>query len=185
MVMFLSPTAGDLISLTGFKIRGKYNDILTDLANIGDCTIISGWTFIDKGTKIGENCRFGNDVQIGKDCAIGNGVNIQPRTVVTDDSIIGNNVFIGAGVMFIDEKYPTSIHNLKTRHPIIIDDDAIIGTGAHLVCCRVYKGGVVGAKSLVLQDVSYNEVVAGTPAKLIYFRDEFDRKREAYDRSLS
>ncbi len=156
-----------------YIIRGKYNDILSD--DIGDGTIISGWSFIAKGVRVGSNCRFGNFVEIDKNSRIGDGVNIEPFTILTNDSVVGNNVFIGAYVKFIDEKYPSPYFDSKTRRPIVIKDGAIIGTNASLVCCIIGKNAVVGADSLVMKDIPDNEVWAGSPARPVMIKDEEGR----------
>lgn len=165
-----------------YTIRGKFNEIMT--RNIGKGTVISGWTFIGKKVKIGKNCRLGNYINIDSFSVIGDNVNIQPYTAITVNSIIEDDVFVGADVSFIDEKYPTPFVDVKTRNPIVVRKGALIGTGVKIVCSTIGRGSVIGAHSLVLQDIPDNEVWAGIPARYIMERKAFDKKRELWYKML-
>lgn len=158
-----------------YKIRGQHNEILSE--NIGKNTIISGWTFIGKNVKIGKNCRFGNFVNIDMNTQIGDNVNIQSFSYLTIDSIIEDNISFGPHVKFIDEKYASPFSDKKIRIPIVIKKDALIGGGVTIVCSTVGQGSVVGANSLVLEDIPPNQILAGSPAKPITIKNSDGTKR--------
>lgn len=155
--------------------RGKYNDIQSK--DIGEGTIFSGWTYVDKTAKIGKNCRFGNHVVINSDVVIGDSVNMEAYSILTSGTKVGSHVFIGAYVACVDEKYQTNIHEDKIKFPIIIQSHAQIATGTLLVCCKIGHHSVTGTGALVLKDIPPNEVWIGQPAKFYCTRQEFDKKQ--------
>lgn len=154
----------------GFIIRGKYNDILS--RDIGDNTIINGWTFIGKSVHIGAHCMIGNFVEINSGAKIGHGTNIQPFCVINSDTEIGEYCHFGAGVMTADEIHMSPFTDMIKRKPCKIGSFVKVGQGSMLVSCEIGDHAVIGAGSLVLNDVPPGEVWFGSPAK-------FHRKRTA------
>jgi len=169
-----------------YIIRGKYNEILSD--NIGENTVISGWTFIGKNVKIGKNCRFSNFVNIDEGCNIGNNVNLQVYVVLNRNTQVGDNVILGGHTTTIDVKYLSPFETDVVRKPVKIESNVLVGAGSKLVSSIIGKNSVIGTGSLVLSDIPPNQVWAGSPAKpiqikdenglqLIMSRDDFDKKR--------
>lgn len=116
-----------------------------------------GAQLIGNDTKIGTFCDIGNDVIIGTGCKIQAGVKIPPLTR------IGNNVFIGANVVFTNDKYMDG--NMKG---VEVEDGVKIGAGAILMAgIKIGKNSVIGMGSIILSDVPEGETWVGSPAKKI------------------
>lgn len=163
--------------MTNLTIRGQFNELLS--LDIGDNTIISGWTFIGKGVKIGKGCHFGNYVNIDSGAEIGDNCNFQLRVYIPSNTVIGDNCFFAGHAAIADEKYPTV--GEQVRRTVTIGKNVIVGIGAKIVGVDVGDNAVIGAQSLVLKPVPANEVWAGNPAKFVMSRGEFDRKKAAWE----
>jgi acetyltransferase-like isoleucine patch superfamily enzyme len=107
-------------------------------------------------------------VFIGLDAKIGNNCKIQAFAYIPDNVIIGNNVFIGPGVVFTNDKYPPSNGKWKDDEPTIVGDFVSIGANATILPSVVIGiGAKVGAGSVVTKNVKAGVTVAGNPAKEI------------------
>ena len=82
---------------------------------------------------------------------------------IHQNAVIGERVFIGLRV--------TVGGRAQAVGPPVVEDDVFIGTNAILQCERIGKGAIIGAGSVVLEDVPPGGVVAGNPAKLIKITD--------------
>jgi len=114
---------------------------------------------IGRGTKIGAYCEVGN-ATIGKNCSIQAFCYICPTTIIED------NVFLGPGVITLNDKYPPS-HG-KYWAPVIIKKGASVGGGS--VLCpgiTIGKGAKIGAGSIVTKDIPDGETWCGNPIKLL------------------
>ena len=120
---------------------------------------IWGDTRIGEGTKIGQYCDIG-DVTIGSNCKIQCHVSIPPGWR------IGNNVFIGPGAHFANDKHPMS-DNWQPQGGIV-ENGAIIGMGALIgPGVTIGRGATVGMGAVVLKDVPEGETWVGNPARPI------------------
>jgi acetyltransferase-like isoleucine patch superfamily enzyme len=128
------------------------------------------------GCEIGDESKVGTFVEIQKGAKIGCHVKISSHTFICEGVTIEDEVFIGHGVMFINDKYPraaTSTGQLQTEvdwevTPTLIKRGASIGSNATILCgVTVHENAIVGAGSVVTRDVPAGAVVAGNPAKLI------------------
>lgn len=116
---------------------------------------------LPESTKIGAYCDIG-------DPNIGHGCKIQCHVSIPPGWIIGNNVFIGPGARFANDKHPSSNKIDFKPYGGIIEDDAVIGMGALILPCRIGKGAVVGAGAVVTGDVDTCTTVVGNPARVVY-----------------
>jgi UDP-2-acetamido-3-amino-2,3-dideoxy-glucuronate N-acetyltransferase len=107
---------------------------------------------------------------IGADCKI------QSHTFVCDGVHIGDNVFVGHGVIFINDLRPRATSpggGLQTSADwelveTTIEDGASLGSGAVVLAgVRVGAGALVGAGAVVTKDVAPGETVAGVPARAL------------------
>jgi acetyltransferase-like isoleucine patch superfamily enzyme len=128
------------------------------------------------GCKIGDNTKIGPFVEVQKNATIGARCKISSHTFICEGVAIEDEVFVGHGVMFINDKYPkasTDTGTLQTEEdweviPTLIKKGASIGSNATILCgVTVGSGSIIGAGSVVLHDVPDNVIVAGNPAKII------------------
>ena len=128
------------------------------------------------GCRIGNGTKIGPFVEVQKNALIGRHCKISSHTFICEGVTIEDDVFIGHGVMFINDKYPRSTNQdgaLQTEAdwqviPTLVKKGASIGSNATLLCgITIGSGAVVGAGSMVTRDVPDNAVVAGNPADFI------------------
>ena len=133
------------------------------------------------GCKIGDGTRIGPFVEIQKNAVIGRNCKIQSHTFICEGVTIEDEVFVGHGVMFINDKYPratTETGALQGEEdwqvvPILVKERASIGSNATLLCgITVGAGAVVGAGSVVTNDVPDGAVVVGNPARVLNKRND-------------
>ena len=114
-----------------------------------------GAQLIGMDTTIGTFCHIGNDVVIGERCKIQAGVKIPPLTR------IGNNVFIGANVVFTNDKYMDG-----NMEGVTVEDGVKIGAGSLILAgVKIGKNAVIGMGAVVTKDVPDGELWYGNPAE--------------------
>ena len=127
------------------------------------------------GCQIGDETKIGAFVEIQKNASVGHRCKISSHTFVCEGVTIEDNVFIGHGVMFINDIYPRATANgqLQTEadwkvERTVIKKGASIGTGATILAnITIGENAIVGAGSVVTKDVPANTIVAGNPAKVL------------------
>lgn len=133
------------------------------------------------GCDIGDDTKIGTFVEIQKGAHIGSRVKISSHTFICEGVTIEDEVFVGHGVMFINDKYPraaTDAGQLQTEAdwtctPTLIKKGASIGSNATILCgVTIGEGAIVGAGSVVTHDVSSGAVVVGSPAHLTRYVNE-------------
>lgn len=128
------------------------------------------------GCEIGDETKIGSFVEIQKNARIGARCKISSHTFICEGVTVEDNVFIGHGVTFINDRYPRATKlngELKTEDDwncqvTLIERGASIGSGVTLLGgITVGKNAIVGAGSVVTADVPANATVAGNPARLL------------------
>ena len=128
------------------------------------------------GCEIGDETKVGAFVEIQKGAKIGSRVKVSSHTFICEGVTIEDEVFIGHGVMFINDKYPraaTTTGQLQTEAdwacvPTVVGRGASIGSNATILCgVTVGEGALVGAGCVVTRDVPPRSIVAGNPARVI------------------
>jgi acetyltransferase-like isoleucine patch superfamily enzyme len=128
------------------------------------------------GCEIGDESRVGTFVEIQKGAKIGKRVKVSSHSFICEGVTIEDEVFIGHGVMFINDKYPratTADGNSQTEDdweciPTLIKKGASIGSNATILCgVTVGEHAIIGAGSVVTRDIPPWAVVAGSPARFI------------------
>ena len=120
--------------------------------------------------EISDEVFIGPFVEIQKDVFIGKRTKVQSHTFICSLVTIGDNVFIGHSVMTVNDINPPSFKRTGSKSEwkeTKICDNAVVGSGCVIFPVRIGTNSVVGAGSVVTEDVPDNTKVAGTPAKII------------------
>ena len=122
------------------------------------------------GCKIGDGCFIGPFVEIQKTVVIGNRTKVQSHSFVCELVTIGEDCFIGHGVMFINDAFTSNgpARGDKTKwKETKIGNKVSIGSNATILPVSICDGVVIGAGAVVTKDIIQPGTYAGNPAKLI------------------
>ena len=128
------------------------------------------------GCSIGDDSKVGTFVEIQKNASVGKDCKISSHTFICEGVHIGDGVFIGHNVTFINDKHPRSVNpddSMQTEEDwkvveTFVGNRASVGSSATILCgVTIGEGAIVGAGAVVTKDVPPNSVVAGVPAKVI------------------
>ncbi len=126
------------------------------------------------GCEIGDDTKIGTFVEIQKGSRVGRRCKISSHTFICEGVMIEDEVFIGHGVTFINDRFPRATNpdgSMQTDADwkcigTLVKKGASIGSGSTLLCgITVGERAVVGAGSVVTKDVPDGTVVAGNPAR--------------------
>src|SRR5438270_9770070 len=126
------------------------------------------------GCEVGDETKIGAFVEIQKNAAIGARCKISSHTFICEGVEIEDEVFVGHGVMFINDRYPRAAAggSLQTDAdwkviPTRVRKGASIGSGAVIMCgVTIGERALIGAGAVVTHDVPADAVVAGVPARV-------------------
>ena len=122
------------------------------------------------GCTIGDNSFVGPFVEIQKNVQIGKNCRIQSHNFICELVSIGNDCFIGHGVMFINDDWKSGgpAHgNRLLWKKTNIGNQVSIGSNSTILPVTICDGVVIGAGSVVTRDIRERGIYAGNPAKKI------------------
>lgn len=153
--MIFMPISANVVLGRGVKI------FQPDLVNLYGCTL-------------GDDTKVGAFVEVQKNALIGSRCKISSHSFICEGVTIEDDVFVGHGVMFINDLYPraTSDGHLQTEEdwkvvPTRVKRGASIGSGAVILAgITIGEGAMIGAGAVVTHDVPDHQIAKGVPARL-------------------
>jgi len=155
---------------------GPVNDAPNRLINdvdFGEGVVVQPFTNL-YGCSLGDETRVGPFVEIQRGVKVGARCKIQSHTFICTGVVLEDEVFVGHGTLFINDKFPaatTEAGALKKDAdwelaPTVVERRVALGSGAVVLGgVRIGAGALVGAGAVVTRDVAPGEVVAGVPAR--------------------
>jgi len=145
---------------------------MIDDVDFGEDVVVRSFTNL-YGCRIGSHTQIGTFVEVQRGAEIGAACKIQSHTFICDGVRIEDEVFVGHGVTFVNDKFPRATNGdgaLQTESDwemlgTVVERGASIGSGATILGgVRIGRGATIGAGAVVTRDVSPGETVAGNPA---------------------
>jgi UDP-2-acetamido-3-amino-2,3-dideoxy-glucuronate N-acetyltransferase len=158
-----APGEGDAVPIVNAELGKDVRIFQPDLVNIYGC-------------RIGDGTRVGPFVEIQKGAVVGARCKISSHSFLCEGVTIEDNVFVGHGVMFINDLEPratTPEGELQseadwTLVTTLVRSGASVGSGAVIMGgITIGERAMIGAGAVVTRDVAADEVVAGVPARLL------------------
>jgi len=141
----------------------------------GEGVVVQAFTNL-YGCRIGDGTRIGPFVEIQRGAIVGARCKIQSHTFICDGVTIEDEVFVGHGVLFINDRRPRATAEEGrlqteedwTRLSTVVEHGASLGSGAIVMGgVRIGRKATVGAGAVVTSDVEQGETVAGVPARAL------------------
>ena len=149
---------------------------LLDDVEFGEQVIVGSFTNL-YGCRVGDRTRIGPFVEVQRGALIGADCKIQSQTFICAGVAIRDRVFVGHGVIFINDKKPRATNERGelqdgsdwTLLETLVEEGASVGSGAVILGgVRIGAGALIGAGAVVTADVAPGEVVAGVPARVLH-----------------
>ncbi len=146
---------------------------LIDDVEFGDNVVVYPFTNL-YGCRIGDNTRVGPFVEIQRGAVVGANCKIESHSFICDGVEIEDEVFVGHGTLFLNDKFPRATNESGTPKReaewtllrTVVERGAALGSGAIIMGgVRIGAGALVGAGAVVTRDVAPQETVAGVPAR--------------------
>lgn len=122
------------------------------------------------GCSIGDNSFVGPFVEVQKNVVIGTNCKIQSHSFVCDGVTIGDNCFIGHGVMFVNDLFSDgkpANGDLGKWKKTTIGNHVSIGSNSTILPVSICDQVVIGAGAVVTKSIEKSGVYVGNPAKWV------------------
>ena len=128
------------------------------------------------GCEIGDDTKIGSFVEIQKGVKVGKFCKISSHSFLCEGVTVEDKVFVGHGVLFINDRYPAAVHSdgrmIQPSEweciPTRVCTRASIGSNVTVLCgVTIGASARVGAGSVVVKDVPPGATVAGNPARVL------------------
>jgi len=148
--------------------------LLDDVA-FGRGVVVQSFTNL-YGCRIGDDTRVGPFVEIQRGAEVGARCKISSHTFICDGVTIGDEVFVGHGVTFVNDRAPRATNDDGSIQGVddwsllttVVERRASIGSGVVVLGgVRIGAGALIGAGAVVTRDVEPGEVVVGNPARVL------------------
>ena len=164
-----------------FEKQNIYVDstsIIDKGAKIGKNCKIWHWVHISSGALIGDNCSFGQNVFVGNKVIIGDNVKIQNNVSIYDNIILENNVFCGPSMVFTNVINPRSKFPRKNEYKTtLVKEGATLGANCTILCGIVIgENAFVGAGAVVTKNLAPYSLNVGNPSKQIGWMSDFGER---------
>ena len=135
------------------------------------------------GCSVGDNTKIGAFVEIQKNASVGKNCKISSHTFICEGVTIGDGVFVGHNVTFINDRYPRATNDFGELagpqdwrlEATVVEAGAAIGSSATILAgVTIGKRSLVGAGSVVTRNVPPDSIVAGNPARLLRRRQRME-----------
>jgi len=148
-------------------------------AEVRSNTVGSGFKYVEPcniyGCEIGDNVFIGPFVEIQRGTVIGKNSRIQSHSFICEDTVIGDDCFIGHGVVFVNDKFTGGKRAFGDRSKwgkVVIGNSVNIGSNSTIMPVRITDNVTIGAGSVVTKDIMRKGIYAGNPARFLKECDE-------------
>jgi UDP-2-acetamido-3-amino-2,3-dideoxy-glucuronate N-acetyltransferase len=155
--------------------------------NLGEGSAVWAWSQIRAGVKVGRETTIGQGCYLGPGVLVGARCKIQNSVLIYEPSVIGDAVFLGPGAVLTNDRFPRAVNldGLPKAPGDWVPVGVHVETGASVGACAVLVGplrigrwAMVGAGSVVTQDVQPFALVVGSPARSIGWVGRAGRRLE-------
>lgn len=141
--------------------------VVEEGAAVGDGTRIWHRSHVRSGSTIGRDCSIGFAVYVDTEVVIGDRCKIQNHVSVYRGVVLEDDVFVGPGATFTNDRYPRADAAVWTVAPTTVRSGASIGANATIVCgVEIGERATIGAGAVLTRDAPPHALMLGAPARL-------------------